>query len=286
MSENIYIPEGFLFIEKVKRENEFNMTQKHFHSYYEIYYLLTGERYYFIEDRTYHIKKGTIVFINSNQVHRTSVVNNPSHERYLIRLNKKEFQKEQYRLGELFLPDFFSTYFGAVTFGETDRKHIEEIFSVMLNEFEEKQSGYKTIVLSKLAELAVLSLRARTSAVDAVIPASAKSVKHEKVHEVADFINTHYTAKISLEDLAKEFYVSKYYLSRIFKEVTGLTIIEYINLMRVKHSKALLDNYELDITEIAYTVGFESLSYYERVFKNYNGTSPLKYRKNKLVLMR
>ena len=58
-------------IEYIKRDTLLNMASNHYHHYYEIYYQLSGERYYFIKDRSYYLTKGNIVLINSYDLHKT-----------------------------------------------------------------------------------------------------------------------------------------------------------------------------------------------------------------------
>ena len=60
----------------IRPETHFNMASKHYHDHFEIYYLVNGERYYFIENRTYHVKKGDIVLINKYLLHRTITTEN------------------------------------------------------------------------------------------------------------------------------------------------------------------------------------------------------------------
>src|SRR5690554_1518163 len=81
---------GQIMVERIERDYDFNMIQKHFHNEYEIYYLLNGERYYFIEKQIYHVKKGSLVFIDRNQIHKTVGVNSNYHDRILILISADE----------------------------------------------------------------------------------------------------------------------------------------------------------------------------------------------------
>ena len=82
---------GGITISRVIRDYEYNMASRHFHEEYEIYYLLEGERYYFIDHSTHLVRNGSLVFINKNQVHKTSPVAGSSyHDRILIQLNSKQ----------------------------------------------------------------------------------------------------------------------------------------------------------------------------------------------------
>ena len=111
---------------------------------------------------------------------------------------------------------------------------------------------------------------------------TAQTWKHQKVHEVAEYLLNHPETEESLEEVAKRFYVSKSYLSRIFREVTGFAVNEYKNINRIKKSQQLLQHSTYSVTEISDILGFKNLTYYERVFKKYIGITPLKYRNSQV----
>ena len=76
--------ERLFTVKSLKRAgNPFNMPCNHYHDDYEIYYLLEGERFYFVKDRIYHVKKGDVVIINKNVIHRTSNVAAPEHTKIM-----------------------------------------------------------------------------------------------------------------------------------------------------------------------------------------------------------
>ena len=82
-----------------------------------------------------------------------------------------------------------------------------------------------------------------------------------------------------LEEIAGRFFISKSYLSRIFKEVTGFTVNEYLNIRRIMKAKQLLSTPEPNVTAISEMLGYENVSYFERVFKKYAHTTPLRFRR-------
>lgn len=107
------------------------------------------------------------------------------------------------------------------------------------------------------------------------------SPKHQLIKSVSDYINTHYNETICLSQLSEQFFVNKCYLSRIFKEVTGYTVSEYTNIQRIKRACSMLKHpgaNRCNITQIADACGFDTITYFERIFKKYVGISPLKYR--------
>lgn len=96
-----------LTIDRIVRNYDFDMPHKHVHEEYEIYYLVDGERYYFIENQIYHVKKGTLVFIDRNQIHKTGQYGDSHHERIAIELKEEPFSSFLASTGELVLSDFF-----------------------------------------------------------------------------------------------------------------------------------------------------------------------------------
>lgn len=267
-------------IEFASRDYEFNMPSKHFHDEYEIFYLLSGERSYFINNQTYHVKKGNLVFIDSNQIHRTCTINEPSHERILLLFNENIFQRCSHIFGRLNMQKFFEMNFGVIDLDSKEQKYVENILFFMLKETKYQRTEYEFLLLTKLAELFIFILRkqAQMGSIDQHIP--IQTPKHKKVNEVANYISIYYSSGESLDELANRFFISKYYLCRIFKEITGFTVNEYININRIKQAQVLLESSTLSVTEVAESVGYKNISHFNKVFKTYLETTPLQYRKN------
>lgn len=101
------------------------------------------------------------------------------------------------------------------------------------------------------------------------------------VERVIQYINTHLSDKISLDQLSSLVFVSKSYLTKQFKHETGQTIIEYLNSARIEKAKMLLITTDKSVEEIAYEVGFESPKYFFRIFKAATGQTPLSFCKKK-----
>ncbi|BCJ94344.1 AraC family transcriptional regulator [Anaerocolumna cellulosilytica] len=267
-------------IDRIVRDYEFTMPIRHFHNEFEVYYLLKGERYYFIGNRTYLVKQGSLVFVDTNQIHKTGLAGASYHDRILIMMNKYQMLPIA-KLAGISLTQFFSENYGVVELKEVEQKNVESLLFQVMDEIKEKAEGYEFIVRAKLIELIMNALRYKNQEQIVDKGTTAQTAKHRKVHEVVDYINQNYTSNQSLMELAERFYVSKYYLSRIFKEVTGFTVMEYIHVLRIREGKKLLTDSDYKVTEIAERLGFESITYFEKVFKKYSEVSPIKYRKQK-----
>jgi AraC-like DNA-binding protein len=93
-----------------------------------------------------------------------------------------------------------------------------------------------------------------------------------------DFIDRNQAEDLSLEAVAKAVNTSTFYFCKMFKRATGLTFTEYLSRVRVEKAKSLLLNPHIRISEVAFEVGFQSLSQFNRVFKKITGQSPSQYR--------
>jgi AraC-like DNA-binding protein len=269
-----------IFIERVIRDYEFTMPAKHFHEEYEIYYLVKGERHYFIDNRTYHIREGSLVFINSNSIHKTSQAAGHYHDRISIELHRQPYSAFLELTNELELDSFFAQYQGVINLTSKEQHYVCKLLNGIASEIQHKSEGYHIYVMCRLTELLIFAKRKQDNLTKSLnqLPTDTSST-YKKVTEVASYIAKHYASPCSLNSLADRFFVNKSYLSRIFKQITGYTVTEYINISRIQAAKKLLTQENITVNQVARLVGYDSLTYFERMFQKITETSPLKYRK-------
>ncbi len=97
------------------------------------------------------------------------------------------------------------------------------------------------------------------------------------VRKALAYLHEHYMNSISLEDAAQHVNMSKEYLARCFRQEIGITLVTYLNRYRVDRAKVLMQNGEMNLTEIALETGFSSSAYFSRVFRQETGISPSEY---------
>jgi AraC-like DNA-binding protein len=105
-----------------------------------------------------------------------------------------------------------------------------------------------------------------------------KSAEPPVIARAKQYIAEHQTEELSLELVAKAVFTSKFYFCKIFKKTTGINFTDYLSRVRTERAKNLLLNPNLRVSEIAYEVGFQSLTHFNRVFKRILGRSPSDYR--------
>lgn len=103
--------------------------------------------------------------------------------------------------------------------------------------------------------------------------------KNQVVEKVKAFVNEHIYEDISRDDVARSVYLNPNYLSRLFGNETGTSLIDYINSQKLSEASRLLQTSDLSITEVAGHVGYTNMPYFSRLFKKKFGTSPAEYRK-------
>ncbi len=101
----------------------------------------------------------------------------------------------------------------------------------------------------------------------------------ENFRNVLEFVNNHFTEDISTQSLSQRFGYNETYFCRRFKEVTGITLMKYIQILRIELAQKLLKNTEKGIAEIALECGFTDISYFSNCFKRQVGLAPKEFRK-------
>lgn len=105
--------------------------------------------------------------------------------------------------------------------------------------------------------------------------------KEELVSQVKNYITIHLKDELRIERIAKKFYLSGDYLSRIFKKETGIGIGDYITEKRMFLAKELLKEGEMPVSRVAYECGYDNYSYFTKVFKKTYGVTPREYSQRK-----
>ena len=107
----------------------------------------------------------------------------------------------------------------------------------------------------------------------------ALSKKRLELEKVRAFLDAHFTDKITLDELSEQFFINKYYLTRIFKETYGSTISHYVLTKRITRAKQLIRFSGMTMDEIAAAVGMNDANYFSRAFRKVEGISPTEYQK-------
>ncbi|RKN84994.1 helix-turn-helix domain-containing protein [Paenibacillus ginsengarvi] len=269
------VPSGDFSIHRAHRTTPFTMPLNHYHEAYEIYYMRSGERYYFIKDRTYRIQPGDLVLIDKHVLHKTQHITK-SHERIL--LHYRDGFLDPLLGGAEWSPASIFEH-PVVRLTMKQQSYVESLLDRLLEESRLPTPESPIYIKVTLAELLLYTARCIREQTHAAVRSEPANPMFERISAVAAYINDHYANDLSLTLLSGLFHINPHYLSRIFNKVTGFSFVEYVTLVRLKEAQKLLLAGDKNVTEVAETVGFESLSHFGRVFKASMGMSPKDYRK-------
>lgn len=110
-------------------------------------------------------------------------------------------------------------------------------------------------------------------------PDAGRSAEEHRFSESMAYIDSHYSETLTLAKVAEQAGLSRFYFSRMFKKETGRSFKDYLNMKRLEAAKKLLQLPEMNISQACYSVGFNDVAYFARIFKRYEGKSPSVFRK-------
>lgn len=266
-------------VEQLIRYGKFNMNVKHFHNQYELFYIIEGERQFFFDNKSYNAHAGDLAIIDTNLVHTTCSITSEDkgYNRVIMYIDYEKMCDFDKRYPGLNIVDFIHKNYGIYNLDEDLRIAFLNLYRDIRHELTKKTNGYQSrieiVTLYWLYKL--LSLKKEQHQKHPEI----NSAKKNSASNISTYLEKNYTKAVSLDTIAEDLFMSKYYICRIFKEYTGFTITEYINILRIKKATQLLENSNQSISDVATELGFESASYFERTFKKIMNVTPLKYRK-------
>ena len=168
----------------------------------------------------------------------------------------------------------------AVSFKQ-DQGKASSLLHSMEEEYTNREAGFLTNIKGDLLKLLVIIARQYCDDQKQTNDAIAMNTYYELICQSMDYINMNFAQDLKIDDVAKRFFVSRTYFCTLFKRISGYTFYEYINNLRLNHSKALLQRSNYSITEIAHRSGFNDISNYCRQFKKTFGVPPSHFRKPK-----
>ncbi len=240
-------------------------TPQHFHKVFEIYYLEAGKVEYFIKDRVYSIEAGDILIIPPQTLHKTISPQNHNRKRILVYLDL-EYLKDFDARDFLFLNT-------VSVFRPQNHDRIRTVFSDLWKEYQGEKNA--SLVKALLCEFLILLKRRKEESPKA----NEQNAASRQVRDIITYINMSYNTDITLTKTANHFFLQSTYLSRLFKENTGLSFSDYLRKYRVKKAIECMADSQKNITEIAFSVGFNSTNHFCKTFKAIMGVSPLQYKK-------
>ncbi|MDW7656498.1 MAG: AraC family transcriptional regulator [Bacillota bacterium] len=247
----------------------------HSHTFFQIFGTISGKGTIMIEDETFPLDKETLFIVPSNCRHvivKHDPSDAPKMQDIKFEILDTQLDEDMKRLGrcvriqyyEWFSRQFDELLKESMLKGPHYYHWINSFFyCTLIHIIREK-------LYANLADHQILNQ------FDLSIPESYHSIS---IQEVLQYIREHYARPISLDHLARLAAINKTKLISAFKELLGITPLQYINQMRLQKAKELLVNTDISISEISRLAGFQSIQYFSRYFQSKLNVSPKEYRR-------
>ena len=252
---------------KIKLQPQRDTGYIHWHENLEMLYFLEGDCKVINGNEELQVEAGDIVVFNSEALHCVKITNGPT-KYILINLDANYFGAMGFKIGDTNIQKIIRD------------KKISDIFEKALKEKEEALPYYRESIKTMMLEALVIIFR-NYLADD--LQDDENSNKLRLVKKVVKYIKRHYDEDLSVEKISEHCGYSRFYISKTFKEITGYTVIWYINAARIEKAKSLLKSGDLSMSEIATQCGFVNQSYFGKVFKRLESISPHEYKAKKII---
>ena len=237
----------------------------HTHNHLELFYIVGGKGQFLIQDQLYPVNPNNLVVINPNVTHTEVSLNAQPLEYIVLGIEGIELATNESSNGQFNILDHFESV------------EISSCLRNILREMEQKNTGYEDVCQAYMEILIIRLMRNIALAV----PTESQVVSgNRQCASVKRYIDLHFKEALTLEQLAEDAHMNKYYLSHAFKREYGISPINYMITKRIEESKYLLAETDLSMSQIAQLLGFSSLSYFSQVFRRTQSVSPMEYRHN------
>ena len=272
-----------LTIHEIQTDIEFSERLNcHWHNEIEFLVVTKGEAVFYINERSYHVKEGDVLFIHPNFLHSASAMDKSTFDFFAVVFSTSLLDSflndsiQQNYLSPIYHNDFM--------FNEllsSDDEWIQQI-RFLLNKIRklylEQSICYELRIKACLFE--IWSLLFSNSKNSDTLSKKDTDYRIERLKLVITYIEENYASKITLNELASITGLCEGQFCRFFKLMTRMSAVDYLNHYRIMQSINLLTTTTKSISEIAGLCGFNNISYFNKTFLKYMHVTPSSYRKS------
>ncbi|WP_078059990.1 MULTISPECIES: helix-turn-helix transcriptional regulator [Gracilibacillus] len=264
----------------------------HSHSHYEIYYFHEGDCKYLIDDHVIQLEKNDLIIMNGSSLHGPHPQRDIPYIRSVVEFSAEWTRPIIQQLNVPMLLDPFEKLTNFL-FRGIDQKYHEKLIAILedihlkklyladLTVSELEKDLLEGQITNRLIELLFIIYEISNS--ELIQIPLANNEKNNHVNRLISWIDQNYQRAVTLDEMAENLHLSKYYMSRIFKDVTGMTVMQYLMNRRLVRTKYMLEMYpSKSMLDIAMESGFESSSHFSRKFRHHYQVSPTEYRNLRL----
>ena len=252
---------------------EFNRL--HLHNEFELYVYVCGDVDFIIGDQYITLSPGNVILARENTLHHPIVKSSRNYERFYIMIPREVFSNFKYGTHPM---DFLKSDLAILTMEPDSYRVLLNLLNRISDACSQEDFRENYLIYAYLLEIFKLVN-------DNALNEGESGVFHqaqmpELVKKVLNYVDGHAGEVDCVNALAEHFFVNAAYLSRLFAQVTRISLKHYLVMRKIALAKKMLMKGH-SVTEVAYNCGFSSSSHFISVFKKNTGQTPDKYRKGR-----
>lgn len=275
-----------IFINRSFEEVESHL---HAHNFIEIAYVASGSGIHSIGGKEYAVSKGDLFVINYDIPHEFRSLPGPTESRLIV--YNCIFKPEFLELSLVNSRDFsditnlliFRSFFPEESEDMADIKllamvnrEVEDIYEKMYREYKAREAGYIEILRAYVIQLLITIFRLYRKSIQR--ESAIENGQRQIINKVIHHIKSNYANELKLEDLSMMAFWSRNYFCKLFKEHTGMTVLEYTQKVRIEEACRMLKETDRKVIDIANEVGYRDIKFFNHIFKRITGKTPGNYR--------
>jgi AraC-like DNA-binding protein len=243
----------------------------HHHNGYELIFVKRGSIRITIENDTFPVKDGTLIFLGNLENHTISV-ESKEYERFFINLSTEECDKAVGSLELIALLKFRPDGFRHALAFASESEDICHLFSRILEEHERADLYSEDLIAQYLREILIRAKRR--------LPCENETDSgiRRQLYEMQSYLDLHFKEDIRIDELCTSFYANRYYLTHAFKTYTGYSPKQYLTLLRLRYAVTLFAEEGTSVCAASSACGFSDLTGFIRSFKKHYGMTPTAYK--------
>jgi len=264
------------------RDRSGEFFYRHWHEKMEFLYFTKGEAVIECNAERINARAGDFIVINSNELHEGRALTDVA-EYYCIIVDTSLFEGRNIDICETkYIKPIYQNRILFKNKVENDEA-VKECVENIIKEYEAENIGREIAIKAYIYRLMVILLRKHVKHMLTPREYDIRKKRLERFNGILKFIEENYQEEITLEKLCLMANLSKYRFCHLFKELTGKTFSEYLNIVRVNRAEELLCETDMSVTEIALKCGFSDANYFSRVFKKHKKTIPSRVSRERAV---
>lgn len=237
-----------------------NHVYMHYHENIELLCFIHGNGIVTCGTTQIQVNEGDTVIVNADVLHSIKATS-PLLRYHCLIVDKMFCENFHIYTSNIYIKNIISDHY------------VNSLFNKISVEMEDEKLYYKSVVKASSIDLMVHLCRNYVESRNNLSDDSSNN-KIILAKKAIDYIKNNFSQDISIDNICSDIGFSKYYFCRVFKEITGKTVVDYINFLRCDYARKLLTTGKYNVSEIAEISGFKNLSYFSKTYKKYMGNLP------------